>query len=125
MWEPRSGGGGLFLEDRSRAAPVRASRQAHDLTFRQIEDDLQGVEPCHPADVQDLVDRVRSRHPDVPVLFMSGYAEPAFAAGHDGTLEHSFISKPFDRQKLLYAVRKAIESVSLAPAYVHREPAAG
>ena len=73
----------------------------------------------------DLAARVRSRHPELPVLFMSGYAEPAFSDGRAGTLEHSFISKPFDRQKLLHAVRKAIESVSLAPAYVQREPAVG
>ncbi len=73
----------------------------------------------------ELFERVRNHYPELPVLFMSGYAEPAFAPGGEGTLGPHFLAKPFDRQKLLSAVRRAIESVALAPDYVNRAPAAG
>ena len=73
----------------------------------------------------DLADRVRTHQPGLPVLFMSGYAEPAFADGRAGDLGPHFLAKPFDRQKLLRATRRAIDSVFLVPDYAHREPAAG
>jgi FixJ family two-component response regulator len=72
----------------------------------------------------DLADRMQKRYPALPVLFMSGYAEAAFAQGRGGAVGSHFIAKPFDRQKLLRAVRRAIDSQS-ASDYVHREPAAG
>ena len=73
----------------------------------------------------EIAERLRKQHPRLPVLFMSGYAEPAFADGRGGDLGPHFIAKPFDRPKLLRAARRAIDSVSLAPGYLHREPAAG
>lgn len=73
----------------------------------------------------DIAERLRQQRPGLPVLFMSGYAEPAFADGRGGDLGSHFIAKPFDRQKLLRAVRRAIDSVSLASGYLRREPAAG
>lgn len=73
----------------------------------------------------EIAERLQRRYPALRVLFMSGYAEPAFADGRGGSLGSHFIAKPFDHQRLLRAVRRALESVSLAQDYVHREPAAG
>jgi PAS domain S-box-containing protein len=73
----------------------------------------------------ELAEWLQRRYPALPVLFMSGYAEPAFADGRSGSLGSHFIAKPFDRQRLLRAVRRAVESASLAQDYVHREPAPG
>jgi CheY-like chemotaxis protein len=56
-----------------------------------------------------VAERLQRRYPALPVLFMSGYAEPAFADGRGGSVGSHFIAKPFDRQKLLRAVRRAID----------------
>jgi two-component system, cell cycle sensor histidine kinase and response regulator CckA len=46
----------------------------------------------------EVARRVRLRHPDLPVLFMSGYSENVFAGGQ--TVDH-LLQKPFSARRLL------------------------
>ncbi len=58
----------------------------------------------------ELARRLRSRHPDLPVLFMSGYTE--HAALEDEILDpaRNFIQKPFTLDTLTRKVREALPS---------------
>jgi len=52
---------------------------------------------------------VRERYPDMPVLFMSGYAEEQLRRSID--LDHvQFLPKPFSVQQLADAARDALEA---------------
>uniref|UniRef100_UPI0035CB85D5 response regulator n=1 Tax=uncultured Sphingomonas sp. TaxID=158754 RepID=UPI0035CB85D5 len=57
-----------------------------------------------------MVRHVRERYPDLPVLFMSGYAEETLRKSID--LDHVlFLPKPFSVQQLAEAAKSAIASV--------------
>jgi two-component system cell cycle sensor histidine kinase/response regulator CckA len=54
-----------------------------------------------------MVARVRRRYPDLPILFMSGYAEEQLRRSID--LDHvAFLPKPFSVQQLAEAARDAL-----------------
>jgi YesN/AraC family two-component response regulator len=59
---------------------------------------------------RDLADRLRSRHPHLKCLFMSGYTADVIA--HRGILEQDvhFIQKPFSRNDLARTVRAALDA---------------
>ena len=59
---------------------------------------------------RDLADRLRSRHPHLKCLFMSGYTADVIA--HRGVLEQDvhFIQKPFSRSDLARTVRAALDA---------------
>ena len=57
----------------------------------------------------ELADRLRRVSPRLRVLFMSGFPAPAVGEGVVGELGSHFLSKPFDRQGLLRAVRQALD----------------
>jgi CheY-like chemotaxis protein len=59
---------------------------------------------------KEVAERVRAVRPDLPVLYMSGYARPVLA--EQGTLDRDvrLISKPFTEQGLLTAVREVLDS---------------
>jgi PAS domain S-box-containing protein len=61
-------------------------------------------------DVRTLVERVRDRHPDVRVLFTSGYTEDVMLLRgvHQG--DTSFLSKPFSSAELLRSVRQSLDA---------------
>ena len=54
-----------------------------------------------------LADRIRTDHPDIRVLFMSGYAEDAESEGMPPDVE-GFLGKPFTSDELLDAVSRAL-----------------
>lgn len=55
----------------------------------------------------ELVERLRERRPDLPVVFMSGYAEEEMLErGH--RLEGSFLYKPFDHGDLMTVVARIL-----------------
>lgn len=58
----------------------------------------------------ELSARLRVQRPDLQVMYMSGFPEPT--AGENGATAPGahFISKPFDRQTLLRAVRGALDT---------------
>jgi CheY-like chemotaxis protein len=58
---------------------------------------------------QDLMRTARERRPDLKVLFASGYSEQ-FIAGR-GVADHGIplLSKPYRKQQLAQAIRKALD----------------
>jgi len=56
-----------------------------------------------------LVEEVRSRRPDMKVIFISGYAESAFRSqASDGSMLH-FLAKPFSLKQLATKVKDVLE----------------
>jgi len=70
---------------------------------------LQGSE----LDGMDLLDIVRKRHPDLPVIMISGHGniETAVTAIKNGA--YDFIEKPFKSDRLLLLVSRALEAAEL------------
>ena len=61
----------------------------------------------------ELLSHIKSKNKDVPVIIISGHAniEMAIKALHKGAFE--FIEKPFDRERLLNFVKRAVENYNL------------
>lgn len=59
---------------------------------------------------KELCDRIKATHPDLKVLFMSGYTDDALA--HHGVLEPgiSFLEKPFSPGRLARKVREVLDA---------------
>jgi two-component system nitrogen regulation response regulator NtrX len=66
-----------------------------------------------PLDGMELLDRVRDRHPELPVLMISGHGniETAVSAIKKGA--YDFIEKPFKTDRLLLMVARALEASRL------------
>jgi CheY-like chemotaxis protein len=65
----------------------------------------------------ELVDRIAASHPEMRVLYMSGYAQPML--GDSGTLEEGvlLIEKPFTEPVLLDRVEQALNAELVAAAH--------
>ncbi|ODA68898.1 Blue-light-activated protein [Methyloligella halotolerans] len=57
-----------------------------------------------------LLKELRRDHPDLRIIFMSGYAEDAFKRNLDEGEAFMFIQKPFDLKQLAAAVKEAFEA---------------
>ncbi|GIE32861.1 hypothetical protein Ait01nite_059060 [Actinoplanes italicus] len=70
----------------------------------------------------EVAARVRALRPDIPVLYMSGYAEPVLT--ENGTLPEgvTIVEKPFTSQELLHRVRAFVHP-SAAGAHAASRPA--
>ena len=64
---------------------------------------------------RDLADRLKEIHPDLRLLFMSGYTYNIL--DRKGLMEDGaiFLAKPFTRQELGAKVRQAMEGSANAP----------
>ncbi|HET9515086.1 MAG TPA: response regulator [Gemmatimonadales bacterium] len=49
-------------------------------------------------------------HPELPVLYMSGYSRPAFDFLSPEELERCWVSKPFDISELVQKARECLEA---------------
>ncbi|MBI4691110.1 MAG: response regulator, partial [Nitrospirae bacterium] len=58
----------------------------------------------------ELAEKIKGQHPEVKVIYMSGYTENAIA--HEGILDKgiNFISKPFTVSKLAELVRRILDT---------------
>ncbi len=61
----------------------------------------------------ELLSHIKSKNKDVPVIIISGHAniEMAVKSLHNGAFE--FIEKPFDRERLLNFIKRAVENFNL------------
>ena len=59
----------------------------------------------------ELLSHIKSKDKDVPVIIISGHAniEMAVKSLHEGAFE--FIEKPFDQERLLNFVKRAVEKI--------------
>jgi two-component system cell cycle sensor histidine kinase/response regulator CckA len=65
----------------------------------------------------DVARQVRRRWPDLPILFISAYPEPALHDRDAEDLLHDFLCKPFTREQLMEAVLRLlpVHSVGQGP----------
>jgi two-component system, cell cycle sensor histidine kinase and response regulator CckA len=61
---------------------------------------------------KELIDRVRTILPDLPVLFMSGYDRSTLASRRQSVSAEHFLQKPFDCEDLVAAVLSAMAGKS-------------
>ena len=61
----------------------------------------------------ELLSHIKSKDKDVPVIIISGHAsiEMAVKSLHEGAFE--FIEKPFDQERLLNFIKRAVENYNL------------
>ncbi|MTW15551.1 response regulator [Rhodoplanes serenus] len=57
-----------------------------------------------------LLKELRKRHPDLKIIFVSGYAEEAFAKNLPEGGQFSFLAKPFTLKQLVAAVKETMAS---------------
>jgi len=71
--------------------------------------------PENAAEWRELADQLKSRRPEVRVLFMSGYTDDAVV--QHGMLEPglAYLEKPFRPQSLLRKVRSVLQDNPLEP----------
>jgi two-component system, cell cycle sensor histidine kinase and response regulator CckA len=59
---------------------------------------------------RETAERIRHTHPDVPILFMSGYTDDAVLRRGVGDRETPFLQKPFGAEDLACAIRDALSA---------------
>jgi CheY-like chemotaxis protein len=59
---------------------------------------------------RETAERIRHTHPDVPILFMSGYTDDAVLRRGVGDRETPFLQKPFGADDLARAIRDALSA---------------
>ena len=60
-------------------------------------------------DGRELAKQLRSRYPEVKVLFTSGYVDPELDSCHQVGFETSFLQKPYLPDVLAHKVREALD----------------
>jgi two-component system nitrogen regulation response regulator GlnG len=71
-----------------------------------------------------LLERLKSRHPDVPVIVMSAYTDLASTAGAFRGGAHEFLSKPFDLDHAVALAARALPETQAAKAPVESQSSA-
>ena len=57
----------------------------------------------------DMIKQISAEHPDIKVIFISGYAEDAFVDTYGTEREFDFLPKPFTLKQLASKVRETLE----------------
>ncbi|MFW5841045.1 MAG: response regulator [Planctomycetota bacterium] len=57
----------------------------------------------------DLAEKIRDKRPDLPILFISGYAHDTVLQHGEGTLPEKLLAKPFTPQQLSQAVKDLLQ----------------
>jgi DNA-binding NtrC family response regulator len=101
-------GAGFAVECAADAAQALAALQAH--AFDVVLSDVRMA----GGDGMQLLADSRSRDPDLPVVLLSAVADVETAVRAMKLGAYDWLAKPFDRQRLLGAVRRAAEKRQLA-----------
>ena len=59
-------------------------------------------------DGPSLLKELRQRNPDIKIIFVSGYAEEAFAKNLPEGEQFAFLAKPFTLKQLVAAVKETM-----------------
>jgi two-component system, cell cycle sensor histidine kinase and response regulator CckA len=57
----------------------------------------------------ELVERLRARQPDLPVVFMSGYADKGMTSNSVLRKDTAYLEKPFTVELLVQRLREVLE----------------
>ena len=123
---PSEGETVLLAEDEA-AVRRLASRilRRHGYQVLEARDGLDALEvaAAHPGKIHALVtdvimprmgggelaERLKEQHPDLRVLFMSGYPDDRAAGGSEPLLAAEFLQKPFQQESLLEKLRAGLD----------------
>ena len=61
-------------------------------------------------DGPSLLRELRKTHPDLKIIFISGYAEDAFEKNLEGQKDFAFLPKPFSLKQLVEKVMEVMKS---------------
>jgi CheY-like chemotaxis protein len=59
---------------------------------------------------RELVERLRARHPELRVLFMSGYADKLMTSNRAVRMGTAYLEKPFTAELLMQRLREVLEA---------------
>lgn len=79
---------------------------AHDGEIDLVVSDVVMPEMDGPT----LLKELRKTHPDIKIIFMSGYAEEAFKRTLEGDEDFAFLPKPFNLKQLAAKVKEILET---------------
>ena len=92
-----------------------SGREALELLDESVVPDLVLTDVIMPEmSGKVLVDLVRERHPELPVVYMSGYTDDIISKRGVWDRDEGFIQKPFTAQQLLDQVRAALDKEAVA-----------
>ena len=60
-----------------------------------------------------LLDHIKNKNPDLPVIMISGHANIEMAVNSLKSGAFEFIQKPFDKDRLLNFIKRAVENINL------------
>ena len=109
---------GYNVVDAANVDTALALERAHTGTLDLICTDV--VMPGRP--VRELISEVRARRPRVAILICSGYSEDEHIVRGIGSGEFKLLDKPFTRERLLMAVRAALEPTRATHSDSHARP---
>jgi len=110
LWVLRDLFGEAGFEVQTASDGAEAIRELATQTFDVVLSDVR-MPGC---DGVTLLRHVRSNHPDLPVVLLSAVEELETAVGAMKLGAYDYLAKPFDRQRLLDAVRRGAEKHGLA-----------
>ena len=93
------------------AGPLRAIELAAETPIDLLATDIVMPE----MDGTELAERLRDSHPDLPVLFLSGYPRGVALDDALGCARTSFLQKPYDLADLAQAVRDTLGDAAAGP----------
>ena len=120
---PKSGGSSVLVVDDDNAVCRIVQRMLSDeqyqvQTSQSVADALRAIEQksfdAYVMDDKlpdgsglDVAERIRSKGSEAPIILMSGYETSSVASGAE-KFHAFFLQKPFSRETICYAVKKAI-----------------
>jgi two-component system, cell cycle sensor histidine kinase and response regulator CckA len=97
---------GYTVIDAGSAQDALAAAARHDGTLHLLLTDV--IMPGMNG--RDLYERIAASHPEVSVLFMSGYSADVFQESSGDTEEFPFLQKPFSMRQLSAKVREVLDT---------------
>lgn len=62
-----------------------------------------------------MINKIREQHPDIKVIFISGYGEDAFGSSYGQDRNFNFLPKPFTLKQLAAKVKEVLTGIEINP----------